>query len=274
MSCNMELNEAIDYLNSRGFLAEANVEKPGQALKYVKGLNGWDVRQNRTFGSAADNLYAIKEIAGVKVLVDIFLYLNNDDYVKLFFYLKDLDDKSTNIKLKRVRHITSVEKEFKNILSEYLDKVEEIITYIVKNKIKVPKNKLEDITDFNRFKELYDSKNGNPEMKKIYSVCKKYASTTSDIHYVDAYHFGSYFDSNKDDKKIPLGHKGYSFEIRRAQKDGFSRFRRMGVGQKYVMVVPETGEVWFNYFVRGGNYSHGPQKFSTPEELAKILIAE
>ena len=40
-----------------------------------------------------------------------------------------------------------------------------------------------------------------------------------------------------------------------------------------IMVVPERGEVWFNYWTGNSLFSRGPEKFSTPEELAKILMA-
>ena len=269
----MELNEAQEILNSRGFITEATV-KPGDCLKYVKDLNGWNIKQQNPF-MTTDNLYAVKVIDGVRVGVDIYIYLKKDmeNDIKLFMdVFKFGDSMSSNIKLKRIKYIKSVAKELKRALSSYLDKVEEIITYIVTNKIRVPKGSLDSILDFKSFKELYDSKK-KPEYKKIYAVCKRYASTTSSVDYVDAYHYSDYYDKDKNGKRIDLGCKGYYFEIRRAQKDGLSRFRRMQVAGKYVMVVPERGEVWFNYWDRDGYFSRGPEKFSTPEELAKILMA-
>lgn len=271
----MLLKEAKEILKTRGFITEATV-KPGDCLKYVKGLNGWDIKQQNPF-MTTDNLYAVKVIDGVRVGVDIYIYLKKDmeNDIKLFMEVFKFGDSFSNIKLKRTKYIKSVAKELKKSLGSYLDKVEEAISYIVTNKIRVPKDSLDSIFDFKSFKELYDSKK-NPEYKKIYAVCKRYASTTGSIDYVDAYHYTDYYDSNKGkgkSEKIDLGCKGYYFEIRRAQKDGLSRFRRMQVAGKYVMVVPERGEVWFNYYSQGSLFSRGPEKFSTPEELAKILMA-
>lgn len=266
----MRLVEAKEILKTRGFIAEATAVQPGDCLKYVKGLNGWDIKQQNPFMST-DNLYAVKEIAGVKVDVDIFINLQKDSENDIKIYMDVFVDNFKNIRLKRIKYIKSVEKDLKKVLASYLDKVEEVITYVFTNKIKVPKGKLDSILDFDKFKELYDSKK-DPEYKKIYAVCKRYASTTSDIVYTDAYRYPDYDKKNKSGR-IDLGCKGYSFEIRRAQKDGLSRFRRMAVASKYVMVVPDRGEVWFNYWSRDGLYSRGPKKFSTPEELEKILMA-
>ena len=267
----MKLDEAKEILKTRGFITEAATVQPGDCLKYVKGLNGWDIKQQTPF-MTTDNLYAVKVIGGVRVGVDIYIYLKKDleNDIKIFMNVFKLGDNISNVRLKRIKYIKSVAKEFKRALSWYLDKVEEIITYVVENKIKVPKGKLVSILDFDKFKELYDSKK-DPLYKKIYAVCKKYASTTSNIVYTDAYHYQDYYNKNKS-KKIDLGCKGYSFEIRRAQKDGLSRLRRMAIASKYVMVVPDKGEVWFNYWDRDGFYSRGPDKFSTPEELEKILM--
>ena len=270
----MELNEAKEILNTRGFIIEATTDQPGDCLKYVKELNGWDIKQQDPF-MTTDNLYAVKVIAGERVGVDIYIYLKKDfqNDIKIFMNVFKLGDSVSNIRLKRTKYIKSVSKELKKVVGSYLDKVEEIITYIVTNKIRVPKGKLDSILDFNSFKELYDSKKV-PANKKIYAVCKRYASTTSDIDYVDAYHYPDYYEKDKSkNKKIDLGCKGYSFEIRRAQRDGLSRFRRMQVAGKYVMVVPERGEVWFNYWSSNSLFSRGPEKFSTPEELANILMA-
>lgn len=266
----MKLDEAQQILKNAGFITEASAVQPGDCLKYVKWLNGWDIKQQNPF-MTTDNLYAVKEIAGVKVGVDIFIYLQKDSEndIKVLMYV--FGDNFKNMRLKRIKYIKSVEKDLKKVLASYLDKIEEIITYVVTNKIKVPKGKLDSILDFDKFEELYDSKK-DPVYKKIYAVCKRYASTTSNIVYTDAYHYPDYDKKNKGGK-IDLGCKGYSFEIRRAQKDGLSRFRRMAVASKYVMVVPDRGEVWFNYWDRDGFYSRGPKKFSTPEELEKILMA-
>ena len=270
----MILKEALDYLKTRGFIIEATTDQPGDCLKYVKGLNGWDIKQQNQY-ITTDNLYAVKVIAGERVGVDIYIYLKKDEFneIKIDFSVFKLGDSFSNIKLKHTKYIKSVAKELKKTVSSYLDKVEEVITYIVTNKIRVPKGNLDSILDFNKFKERYDSKK-DPVNKKIYDVCKRYASTTSDIDYVDAYHYPDYNEKDKGkNEKVYLGCKGYSFEIRRAQRDGLSRFRRMQDSGKFVMVVPERGEVWFNYWTGNSLFSRGPEKFSTPEELAKILIA-
>ena len=52
--------EAQEILNSRGFITEATV-KPGDCLKYVKDLNGWNIKQQNPF-MTTDNLYAVKVI--------------------------------------------------------------------------------------------------------------------------------------------------------------------------------------------------------------------
>lgn len=270
----MRLSEAQEILKARGFITEAKTDQPGDCLKYVKGLNGWDIKQQDPF-SSTDNLYAVKVINGVRVGVDIYIYLKKDaeNDIKIFMYVFKLGDSYSKIELKRTKYIKSVSKELKKVVASYLDKVEEVITYIVTNKIRVPKDNLDSILDFDKFKELYDSKK-DPKYKKIYAVCKRYATTTGNIVYTDAYHYPDYYEKEKGkEEKIDLGCKGYSFEIRRAQRDGLSRFRRMQVAGKYVMVVPDKGEVWFNYWDRNGFFSRGPEKFSTPEELAKILMA-
>lgn len=270
----MKLDEAKEILKTRGFITEATTEQPGDCLKYVKGLNGWDIKQQNPF-TTSDYLYAVKVIDGVRVGVDIFINLKKDmeNDIKIVMSVFKLGDSFSNIGLKRIKYIKSVAKELKKAVAGYLDKVEEVITYIVTNKIKVPKGKLESILDFDEFKELYDSRK-DPKYKKIYAICKRYASTTGDIVYTDAYHYQDYYEKEKGKEgKIDLGCKGYSFEIRRAHRDGLSRFRRMQVAGKYVMVVPERGEVWFNYWSRNGFYSRGPEKFSTPEELADILMS-
>lgn len=269
----MLLEEAKEILKTRGFITEATEVKPGSALKYVKGLNGWNIKQRENPFMTTDDLIAVKVIAGVKVGVDIDIYLKKDfdNDIKIFMWV--IGDDFKNIRLTSKRYIKSIAKDLKKVLGNYLNKVEEIITYVITNKIKVPNGKLDSILDFDRFKEVYDSRK-DPTYKKIYAVCKKYASTTSDIEYVDAYHYPDYYEKEKGKgDKISLGCKGYSFEIRRAQRDGLSRFRRMQVAGKYVMVVPEKGEVWFNYWDRNGFFSRGPEKFSTPEELAKILMS-
>lgn len=270
----MKLYEAKEILKTRGFITEATTDQPGDCLKYVKGLNGWDIKQQNPF-LESDYLYAVKVIDGVRVGVDIFINLKKDmeNDIKIVMSVFKLGDNLSNIKLKRIKYIKSVAKELKKSVSWYLDKVEEVITYIVKNKIRVPKGKLDSVLDFDKFKALYDSRK-DPTYKKIYAICKKYASTTGDIVYTDAYHYPDYYAKEKgESEKVDLGCKGYSFEIRRAQKYGLSRLNRMQVAGKYVMVVPDKGEVWFNYWSRNGFYSRGPEKFSTPEELEKILMA-
>lgn len=270
----MNLDEALDYLKTRGFIIEATTDQPGACLKYIKGLNGWDIKQKNS-SMTTDYLYALKEIDDVRVGVDIYISLKKDEFneIKIDFSVFKLGNSFSNIKLKHTKYIKSVAKELKKEVGNYLDKVEEIITYIVTNKIKVPKGSLGSILDFNKFKERYDSKK-DPVNKKIYDVCKRYASTTSDIDYVDAYHYPDYNEKDKGkNEKVYLGCKGYSFEIRRAQRDGLSRFRRMQDSGKFVMVVPERGEVWFNYWTGNSLFSKGPENFSTPEELAKILMA-
>ena len=238
----MRLDEAKEILNKAGFITEETTEQPGDCLKYVKGLNGWDIKQQNPF-MTSDYLYAVKVIDGVRVGVDIFINLKKDmeNDIKIVMSVFKLGDNLSNIKLKRIKYIKSVAKELKKAVGSYLDKVEEIITYIVKNKIKVPKGKLDSVLDFDKFKALYDSRK-DPTYKKIYSICKRYATTTGDIVYTDAYHYPDYYekDSGKEGK-VDLGCKGYSFEIRRAQKYGLSRLNRMQVAGKYVMVIPERG---------------------------------
>ena len=262
----MLLKEAKEILKQNGFIVEA--QETIKLIDELKGISGWEIKDKSD--EISQTVDCTKDIAGNKVTVDFFLRKDRDGDYELNEYVKKFQGEY--VYLFADEDNIFGKKKISDCAARYLTKIEHIFEFIGINKVKLPKTKLKRMVNWEWFKNLYDSKKGNSEQKKIYALCKRYASTTHEVTYTDADIFPDY-ENRKTDKTIHLGVKCYKFEARRQHQSGINRFHRDGVGMKYVLVIPEKREVWFNYYVPGGCYSKGPQKFSTFDELKSILMA-
>jgi hypothetical protein len=263
----MLISEAKELLKRNGFLVEA--QEDIKLIDELKGISGWEIKDKSN--EIYQTVDFTKEIAGNTVTVNFFLKKDRDGDYELDEYVKNFQGEYVSL-FADEDYIYTDKKKIGMCAERYLTKVEHIFEFIGTNKIKLPKTKLNRMVNWEWFKNLYSSKAGDSKQKKIYALCKRYASTTSEIAYRNATVFPEY-EERKTGKRIDLGVKCYEFEARRQHQSGLNRFHRLGVGQKYVLVIPERGEVWFNYYVSGGCYSRGPEKFTTLEELKSILMA-
>lgn len=269
----MDLNEALERLHKAGLIVEglmslAEAQEDIKLIDELKGISGWEIndKSNEIF----QTVDFTKDIAGNTVTVGFFLKKDSDGDYELNEFVKRFQGEYVSLFADEDSIIGK--KKISDCATRYLNRIEEIFEFIGTNKIKLPKTKLGRLAHWEWFKNLYSSKAGNSNQKKIYALCKRYASTTGEVTYTDADVFPDY-ENRKPNKTINLGVKCYKFEARRQHMSGLNRFHRDGVGIKYVLVIPDKNEVWFNYYVPGGCYSRGPQKFSTLKDLESILMA-
>lgn len=269
----MSLHEALARLKNAGLIVEgafslAEAQEDIKLVNELKDISGWEIKDksNEIF----QTVDFTKDIAGNTVTVNFFLKKDRDGDYELNQYVKRFQDEY--VSLFADEDTILGKKKISDCAERYLNRIEEIFEFVGANKIKLPKTKLKRLVNWEWFKNLYDSKKGNSEQKKIYALCKRYASTTGEVTYTDADVFPDY-ENRKSNKTIHLGVKCYKFEARRQHMSGLNRFHRDGVGMKYVLVIPDKNEVWFNYYVPGGCYSRGPLEFSTLEDLESILTA-